>query len=100
MAAIPNRACPMPSTGGWRAARANDNPAPARFDEAWNLRGITLPDAPAAAPQGSDAEWQAANEALESSMEKLQRAFQDAIAWIKGLALGEPAAAPAKAAGV
>lgn len=83
-----------------RAARANDNPAPGRFDEAWNLRGITLPDAPAAAPQGSDAEWQAANEALESSMEKLQRAFQDAIAGIKGLALGEPPAAPAEAAGL
>jgi hypothetical protein len=83
-----------------RAARANDNPAPGRFDEAWNLRGITLPDAPSAAPQGSDAEWQAANEALESSMEKLQRAFQDAIAWIKGLALGEPSAATAQAADV
>jgi hypothetical protein len=82
-----------------RAARASDNPAPARFDEAWSLRGISLPEAPTPVEQGSDADWQAANEALESSMEKLQRAFQDAIAWIKGLALGETTAGPAKAAG-
>lgn len=67
-----------------RGARDPNNPAPKHFDQEWTLTGITAPEQPPAPPI-SDKEWQAANDALETSMEKLQRAFQDAISWIASL---------------
>jgi hypothetical protein len=68
-----------------RAAREAGNAVPAHFDEAWELKGVSLADTTMAAPSASDTDWKVADDALESSMEKLQRGYQEAIAWIRSL---------------
>jgi len=74
-----------------RAAREEDHPVPAHFDEPWDLTGISLPETPLVAPSASDAEWKVADDALEASMEKLQNRYQDAVKWIGALDDSGPA---------
>lgn len=73
-----------------RAARESGSPVPPHFDDPWELKGISLTDTLPVVPSANDTEWKVADDALESSMEKLQRGFQEAIAWIRSLST-EPA---------
>ncbi len=64
-----------------RAARPAGDPAPKHFNEEWHLTGVSVPEL-TPGPSVGEPEWKAADDALEASMEKLQSAFQDAIAWV------------------